>query len=117
MKILLDTNMLILPGKKIDIYELLKGNELVTTKSCIRELENLAKSRKNDAASAKIALEMLNVDIMDNDNYADDDLVLLAKKHKIVVATNDRKLIKTLSNYSIKYIRLRQNRFIESESI
>ena len=118
-KILLDTNFLILPGQKIDIYELLEGKELVTLDLCMKELQRLAEGKKKDAGAAKIALLLAKnrVKVVKScAKSADLGIISEAKKHKyLVVATNDRKLIKTLKKHGIRILRLRQGRMITEE--
>src|SRR3989344_5296899 len=118
-KILLDTNFLILPGKKVDIYELLEGKELVTLDLCMKELQRLAEGKKKDAGAAKIALLLAKnrVKVVKScAKSADLGIISEAKKHKyLVVATNDRKLIKTLKKHGIRIVRLRQGRMITEE--
>ena len=119
MKILLDTNFLVLAGKKVDIYELLSGSELLTLDSCIRELEKLAASRKKDAAAARIAMNVMKgrVKIIKTEAKNTDSAILgEAKRHKsLAVATNDRKLIKNLKAHGIRVIRLRQGKMLTEE--
>ena len=46
MKILIDTNMLLVPHQfGVDIYEFLKEYEMVTLSSCVDELKKLSRKR------------------------------------------------------------------------
>lgn len=117
MKVLLDTNFLMLPAqRRVDIYRELKG-KLVTLKSCVRELEELAEGRGRAAIQARVALELAKgkVRIVDAKGSADKVILSYAAGKKCAVATNDRKLIKSLKRHGVKIIRLRQGKFIISE--
>lgn len=117
MKILLDTNFLLVPVQfKVNIYELLEG-DLITLDACIRELEKLARSKGKDGANAKVALKLAkNVKIIRAKSIrADVAIINYAKSHGCAVATNDRKLIKTLKSKGIKIIRLRQMKLLAEE--
>ena len=112
MKVLADTNILILLGQKIDIFEML--GDVYTTSSCVKELNKIANSKKNDASAAKIALEfMKNVNIIETNSPADNSIKELAEKEKFAVATNDKMLIKSLEQNNIKIVRLRQGKFLD----
>ena len=119
MKILLDTNFMMLPGKKVDIYEYLEGKELLTLDLCMKELQKLAEGKKKDAGAARIGflLAKNRVKVIESRlKSADLGIISEAKKHKyLVVATNDRKLIKTLKKHGIRILRLRQGRMLAEE--
>jgi rRNA-processing protein FCF1 len=100
MKILLDTNFLLLPAQfRVDINRLREQGSLATLDACIKELEKLSmvKSRR--------------IRIISGRGNADSALLNTAKRHGFAVATNDRKLIKKLKNNGIRIIRLRQRRY------
>jgi len=100
-KILLDSNVFIYSIKqKIDIFSSLQDIlqepfELVTTESVVKELEKMSKSAKKDSAYAKASLklmEKMSVKVIPSKHeYADKDILALAKED-IVVITNDKKL-------------------------
>ena len=120
MKILVDTNFLLLPAQfKIDIFkELRKHGSLVTVDACIRELERISKGRSRSAMHAKLALALIkkrkikSIKSWKTRESADTALSNHAKKYNCAVATNDRKLIKNLKNNGITVIRLRQKRYL-----
>ncbi len=118
-KIILDTNFLMLPAQfKIDIFEELKGSELATFSSCIKELEKIASGRGKDASSAKVALELIKrqkIEILSGGKNADKAIIDYAVKNRCAVATNDKKLLKALKDKGIKILRLRQERVITEE--
>jgi len=121
MKILLDTNFLLAPAQfKTDIFELLRNDELYTLDLCIKEMEKLAKGKGKNAAAAKVALELLeknNVKILKTGKKKNADAAIIdtAKAGNYAVATNDKKLIKSLKSYRIKIIRLKQKKQLTYE--
>ena len=119
MKILVDTNFLLLPAQfRIDIFrELRKHGSLATLDACIRELERISKGRGKSAMHARLALAVIKkkkIRIIKSKTRQSADTALLnhAKKYNYAVATNDRKLIKRLKNNGIKIIRLRQKKYL-----
>lgn len=114
MDVLLDTNFLLDAAKyRIDVFSELKNP--VTLDSCVKELEKIARSRKNDAVHAKIALGMLgskNIKIIKTSAQGDESVKNYAMENKCAVATNDRELIKSLKKLNIKVIRFRQKKFL-----
>jgi hypothetical protein len=123
LKIILDTNFLMMPGQfKVDIFEELdKLNEqfeLYITQGIKDELEKLTKIGKlKDRTAAKVGLKLVHMKekaktlkmiTVERDKYVDDNLVELTKKGYIV-ATSDRELQLRLGSY----IYLRQKKFIE----
>lgn len=118
MKILLDTNFLLLPPqRKVDIYNELAGHELVTLESCMKELEKIAASGKKDASRAKAALLLAKgrVEVLGTKWKGDRAIVNYAVENKCGVATNDRELIKSLKRHNIRIFRLRQRKYIVKE--
>jgi uncharacterized protein len=119
MKILLDTNFLMMPGQfKVDIYQLLKGKELCTLDVCVGELEELSKGKGKSASAAKIALGLLrknNIKIINAEGKADDAIVAAAKGGNYIVGTNDAALMESLKRYGVKILRLKQKKFLSEE--
>ena len=126
MKIILDTNFLLLPAQfKIDIFEELKefSQHIFTFDVCIDELEGIAKSGGRKSVQARVALDLLKKKrikiIKTGEKNADIAILKYVKTIKkdgdLSVATNDRKLIKTLKNNGINIIRLRQKKYLVSE--
>ncbi len=115
MKILIDTNFF-LALKYVDIFRLMRQHgSIATVSSCVKELERISKSKKKDAATARIALDLIKkrkIKVIRTNQPADTALVDYAKRHNYAVATNDKKLIKRLENNGIKDVRLRQKRYV-----
>ncbi len=118
MKIILDTNFLMVPNQfGVDIYDYLKDYELYTISSCVEELKKLAKKKGKDAKAAKVALKLMkekNVRIIKTKGKAD-KAILDRAADGFSVATNDVELIKALKKQHIKVIRLRQKKFLTEE--
>lgn len=134
--IILDTNMLLVPGQyKIDIFdELIKlgYTEFIITNSVVRELLILSKKykKKKDIMAVNLAMSLLDrckiVEMdkvmekqkilrhTDRNTIADDDILDLADEIG-AVATNDKKLIEDLKKRNVKVVRLRQKKFLVEE--
>jgi len=119
LKIILDTNMLMVPVQfKIDIFSKLHG-ELYTMDLCVKELEKLSKGKDKDGAAARVALVLLKTKkvkiLKGRKRNVDSAIVEKAKDGNYIVATNDVCLIKTLKTYGIKIIRLKQKKILIRE--
>lgn len=136
MMIILDTNMLLVPGQyKIDIFdELIRlgYTEFIITNSVVRELLILSKKykKKKDIMAVNLAMSLLDrckiVEMdkvmekqkilrhTDRNTIADDDILDLADEIG-AVATNDKKLIEDLKKKNVKVVRLRQKKFLVEE--
>lgn len=117
MRILLDTNFLLIPAQfKIDVFEELKRfGEPLTISVCVIELKKLSRKKGKPGEHARIALLLLKkkkIKIVKAKGEADFALMNHAKKFNCAVATNDRKLIKALKNNGIKIIRMRQKKYL-----
>ena len=117
MKIILDTNFLLMPAQfKIDVFkEVKKFGKPVTIKPCIDELEKISKKKGKTGTQARTALEMIKKKIKivkTREKNADRAILRYALKADIAVATNDRKLIKKLKNNGISVIRMRQRKYL-----
>jgi rRNA-processing protein FCF1 len=120
MKILLDTNFLLLPAQfRVDLSGLREHGSLATLDACIKELEKLSKGRGIAGRQAAVALALVKSKnlrvIPGRKKDTDSALVNCAKRHGYAVATNDRKLIKKLKNNGIRIIRLRQKKYFMTE--
>jgi len=119
MKILLDTNFLMLPAQfGVDIFEYLDCYEIITLSSCVDELKRIAKKRGKDAAAAKVALKLIkenNVKAVRTKEKADKAILNYAANEKCAVGTNDKNLIARLKKHGIKIIRLRQKKYLVEE--
>jgi len=136
MKIILDTNILLVPGQyKIDVFdELIRlgYTEFIITDSIVRELLILSKKYKSkkDIMAVNLAMSLIDrckivrKDGIINDKkifehsgkktIADDDILELADDIG-AVATNDKKLIRDLKKKGVKVVRLRQKKFLVEE--
>lgn len=136
MKIILDTNILLVPGQyKIDVFdELIRlgYTEFIITDSIVRELLILSKKYKSkkDIIAVNLAMSLIDrckivrKDGVINDKkifehsgkktIADDDILELADDIG-AVATNDKKLIRDLKKKGVKVVRLRQKKFLVEE--
>ncbi len=119
MKVVLDTNFIILPfTKKIDIYEEIKTlipgeKEIITTDYVVEEI---IKTQKNH----KVIIELLkrNASIIETkEKPVDNDtaLIELCKKETAIIATNDSDLRKKAKKAGIKTIFLRQGKTLRVE--
>jgi rRNA-processing protein FCF1 len=115
MKILLDTNVLLLPAQfRVNLSKLREHGSLATLDACIKELEKLNKGKGRTGKQAAVTLKMVKssrIRIISGRRNADSALLNTAKRHGYAVATNDRKLIKKLKNNGIRIIRLRQKKY------
>ena len=119
MKVILDTNFMLVPHQfGVDIFEFLKDYEVATLSSCISELRTLSKKRSDDGKAAKVALKLVKekkIEIIKVKENGDPAIISYASKEKCIVATNDIELIKILKKNGVKIIRLRQKKYLEEE--
>ena len=120
MKILLDTNFLIIPGKfKVDIFSELAAfgkPELYTLDLIVRELEGISRGKGKDARNAHLGLHLIvqkQVTILKATGKAADSQLANLAMHGYAVATQDRDLQKVLKNQGSEVIHLRQGRYLE----
>ena len=117
MKIILDTNFMMVPNQfGVDIFEFLKDYEIFTLSSCIDELKKLAKNKGKNGMAAKVALKLIKdkkVRIVSTREKGDRAILNYAILDRCSVGTNDKELIAKLRKQSIKILRLRQKKYIE----
>ncbi len=121
MKIILDTNFLLIPGKfKVDVFSELERfgkPELFTLDLVVSELEKLSKGRGKDAGNAKLGLELVKKNkvktIKSSGKNTDSEIERLAAEEDYIVCTQDRELIEKLKREGIQIIHLRQKRYLE----
>ncbi|HLC76799.1 MAG TPA: nucleotide-binding protein [archaeon] len=117
MKIILDTNFMMVPNQfGVDIFEFLKDYEIFTLSSCMDELKKIAKKKGKDGLAAKVALKLVKekgVTIIKTKEKGDKSILNYAVREKCSVGTNDKELIAKLRKQSIKILRLRQKKYIE----
>lgn len=114
MKIIIDTNGLMLPGKfGVDIFEELKRlgfNEFFVPEAVVFEIEKLIKREKgSDRIATKVARAMLErCKRIPALGHADDVVLRLAKEMNAAVLTNDIKLKRRLAENGVQTLSLRQ---------
>jgi len=120
MKIILDSNMLMVPGQfNVDIFEELGRlgyTEFIVPKTVLKEL-NMLKSRYKGKkkASVDVAISLAErCEILEEEGFADDVISKLASK-EVAVATNDKRLIKELRGRGVRVVRLRQKKLLCEE--
>ena len=120
MKVLLDTNGLMVPGEfGVDIFEELERlgyRRFLVLRPVLRELEALARlaDSRRDRIAARIGLLLAEgCEIVETSGGADDALLDLALKTGAAVFTNDKELKKKLSTRGVTVIHLRQRRRLE----
>ena len=118
MKILLDTNFFMIPGKfKIDVFSLLQefGNEIYTLSLNIHELNTLAKKKGRIGNHARLGLLLFKknkVEMITAKGGTDPAIIRIAEEQKMAVATQDIHLISRLKKKEIKVITLRQKKYL-----
>jgi rRNA-processing protein FCF1 len=119
MKIILDTNFLMIPHQfGVDIYDFLKDYQIHTLSLCIDELKKLAKKKSDNGVAARVALELVKknkVNIIRSKGKADKAVIDYAVMHGFFVGTNDKEMIEALKKQHIKIIRLKQGKFLAEE--
>ena len=121
MKIILDSNMLMVPGQfNVDIFEELGRlgyTEFIVPKTVLKELNMLKdryKGKKKSSVDVAISLTE-RCEILDEDEgFADAVISNLASK-EVAVATNDKRLIKELKDRGVRVVRLRQKKLLCEE--
>ncbi len=115
MEVIIDTNF-ILSALKFKVR--MPAGKLIILSGVVRELERIAKSKRVDAARARIALKILknkDAKIIRTQGHVDTAILRYATAHRCAVATNDKKLIKALKAKGIKVIRIRQRKYATEE--
>jgi rRNA-processing protein FCF1 len=121
MKVLLDTNFMLLPSRhKIDIYTEIKRlvpeeHTLATLSSAVKELRQL-EGLTRDGLAAKVGLALLEnkkVEILPSEGFVDDALVKYASENKSIVCTNDRELKRRLRKAKAGIIYMRGKNHLE----
>ncbi|HUY00844.1 MAG TPA: hypothetical protein VMV49_14880 [Candidatus Deferrimicrobium sp.] len=125
LKILLDTNFLLIPAQfGIDIFQELdriisKQFELIIIPDIIEELKKISKGSIKRQKETNIALELskrCKLIELNSTNHAfqtvDDHIIRSAVKNRWIVATNDRNLRKKLRAHQIPVIILRKKSYL-----
>ena len=120
MKVLLDSNFLLIPGKfKVDVFKEMRifgRPEPFTLDLVVKELEKIAKEGGRDSKNAHMGLFLLDsrgVQILKTKGRnTDKELERIAKQEGYVVCTQDRALIKILRKAGVRVISLRQRKYL-----
>jgi len=127
MKIILDTNIFLVPEKfKVDIFEefdrlIDEKYELVTIEPVVRELKKLSMGNSRDARAARFGLNFLEAKSIKvtktKENTADKAIVSLSEKflrksEECAVATLDKELKRKLKKIGVKVIYLRNKKYL-----
>ncbi|MEM3004649.1 MAG: hypothetical protein QXK96_05070, partial [Candidatus Bathyarchaeia archaeon] len=125
-RVALDSNFLLLPlTVRLDIFSeaerLLPGRaQFIVIKPIREEIERLSRRSSQLGRKAKFALSLLNRCIEIDDEVeavgtVDDALVNYAMRHRVIVATTDRRLRKRLRDINVPVIYLRGRSRLELE--
>lgn len=119
LKIILDTNLLMTPGKfGVDIFSefdriINEKYKLYTLSGVLKELKTLANGKGKEARASEIALQLVKdkkIEIISSEKKVDEKLIEIGKKENVLIATNDKELIKKLKKKKIGIVRLRQKK-------
>lgn len=120
MKALLDANFLMIPGKfGVDILSELLSlgyTEIFTVDRVIDELKGISVNRGKEGRNARVGLEFVRkgrvVVLESEEEEADDEILRLAKTKEYVPCTMDRELIKRIKDARLRYVFLRQGKYL-----
>ena len=122
MRVLLDTNALLMPAQfRVDLYDellaLFGDFEPITLEEVVGELSGLSRGRGRDAAAARVGLAMARrstvVPSGSTAERVDDRVIEYARREGCTVVTNDRQLRKTLLGEGIDVVSMRRERTLE----
>ena len=119
MKVVIDTNALIYAAEnKIDLFRLMKGNQIIIPNLVLEELQLISKAAKkaSDKKAAFLALKILENASFRTIKLAgktDSAIEKFAKATDSAVLTNDSALKKRLKHKDIKVLNIRQRKLVE----
>ena len=122
MRVLLDTNALMIPGQfGIDIYDeltrLFGKYEPITISDVVRELERIAMGHGRDASAARMGLQLVTrCTIVESNRMpgsVDEKIVSVAEELRSIVVTNDRMLRDTLIRRGMGVVSMRGQKKLE----
>ncbi|MDD2472760.1 MULTISPECIES: PIN domain-containing protein [unclassified Methanoculleus] len=122
MKVLLDTNALLMPVQfGIDLYDELQALfgdfEPVTLEEVVGELSGLSRGRGRDATAARVGLAMARrstvVPSGSSADRVDDRVIEYARREGCTVVTNDRELRNALLREGVDVVSMRRARTLE----
>lgn len=110
-KVVLDTNFLLLPGRRtVDVFSMLEqeGFTVIILDTVYNELKGLSTGRSETAQAAKLALQLikrkgLNT-VPSSAAYADDAILAYCRDHQASAATEDGDLRRKLRRSSIPVV-------------
>lgn len=121
VNVLLDTNVLLLPARGVDVFSGIEGVVSVPfrfcTLSCILdELLRLSQGNGRDSFAAKLGFVLvkqkdLKIIRCSSDKHPDDVIVEVADPESFIVATQDKALIKRLRSKGVRVLRFQQGVF------
>jgi len=120
MKVLIDTNFFLIPGKYgVDFIKELERfgkPELFTLDIVLKELQMLAEKKGKDSRDARLGIEIIqkkNVGILETKvSSVDEEIERIAAEKGFVVCTQDKELQNRLRNEEIEVIFLRQGKVL-----
>ena len=120
MKVLLDSNFLLIPSKfRVDVFkelEIFGKPEPYTLDLVVREMEKIATKKGQDSRHAHMGLFLIDskgVEIIKaKGRNTDNELERIGKEGGFIVCTQDRELIKRLRKKGIGVISLRQSKYL-----
>jgi rRNA-processing protein FCF1 len=127
MKVVLDTNFLMIPGKfHVDIFEELKKllnfkYELFIFLGTIKELERIASGQTKDKATAVVAINLIkqkNLKTLENSLQIVDDMIIqeISKNpQEYIVCTQDKVLKQRVKAVKSKIITLKSQKYLSYE--
>lgn len=117
MKVIIDANMFLVPGKyKVDIFQELRSlgkTKFYTLDSVVKELKKIAEGRGKDARNAKLGLQLLDknkIKVLKSEGNTDDALL----NSGMPVCTQDKKLMIRLKKKGVEIIYLRQKKYLDN---
>jgi len=124
MKVIIDTNFLLIPGTLgVDIFskirEMNPSNKLYIIDKSIDELEKIKKEQKKFKKAADLAIQLIDnqkINIIKTEKVKNVDEIIVEKAAEgYVVATQDKILKKTLEDKKIPVILLKQKKYLVIE--
>jgi len=127
MKVILDTNIFLVPEKfKVDIFEefdrlIDEKYDLITIEPVVKELKKLSMGNSRDARAARFGLKFLEAKSIKvtktKEDTADKAIVSLSenflrKSEECAVATLDKELKRKLKKIGVKVIYLRNKKYL-----
>ena len=120
MKVLMDANFLMIPGKfRVDVFSEMRmfgKPEPYTLDLVVKELEKIARSGGQDSKHAHMGLFLLDSrgveTIKSRGKDTDGEIERIAKEGRFVVCTQDRALISRLRKKRVGVISLRQRKYL-----